>query len=232
MQKLYKDLCVTTQDGSVISVCKWWQRSWWRQIAHSRRAHVPHRASQSVGMGWLLKAKNTKEGRKVCCTGLKAISEEEKRQGMILAWEGIIGTQRTSSHTVIFLIDCISSIRLLEPRYIQGREEQLMTLYACHINANSGHIGIECTTARVSEQYVWNGVVMEGCKGNKIPMYGITPNPTLKIIWGVSLVLRAYVSKADLEDQCFLPSWIWKPKVDLGCQFLCQKWVGGGGNLD
>ena len=50
---------------------------------------------------------------------------------------------------------------MIELRYVQNRDEQLKILHACHTDATAGHMGIKRTTARISERFMWNGVVKD-----------------------------------------------------------------------
>ena len=50
---------------------------------------------------------------------------------------------------------------MIELRYIQNRDEQLKILHACHTDATAGHMGIKRTTTRISERFMWNGIVKD-----------------------------------------------------------------------
>ena len=53
-------------------------------------------------------------------------------------------------------IPCIQTVEL---RYIGDASEQQKILQACHIDTTAGHMGEKKTIARISERFVWPGVV-------------------------------------------------------------------------
>ena len=46
-------------------------------------------------------------------------------------------------------------------RYIFRKEEQTRILKACHIDPTSGHMGIKKTVSRITERFLWPGVISD-----------------------------------------------------------------------
>ena len=46
-------------------------------------------------------------------------------------------------------------------RFIRTREEQKKILRACHVDQTSGHMGEKKTINRITERFMWNGIVKE-----------------------------------------------------------------------
>ena len=53
------------------------------------------------------------------------------------------------------------AMQVLELRFVRTREEQLrvMILAACHSDPTAGHMGEKRTFARITERYMWSGIV-------------------------------------------------------------------------
>ena len=51
--------------------------------------------------------------------------------------------------------------KTVEIRYIVNRDEQLKILQACHADPTSGHLGFRRTLARITERFLWKGVVKD-----------------------------------------------------------------------
>ena len=51
--------------------------------------------------------------------------------------------------------------KVIELRYIQNREEQVKILKACHIDPTAGHMGIKKTVHRITERFIWPGIVKD-----------------------------------------------------------------------
>ena len=47
----------------------------------------------------------------------------------------------------------------VEVRYIKNKEEQQRILTACHLDPTSGRMGVKKTLARITERFMWPGVV-------------------------------------------------------------------------
>ena len=47
----------------------------------------------------------------------------------------------------------------MELRYIRCREEQLRILRACHVDPTAGHMGVNKTICKISERFMWKGIV-------------------------------------------------------------------------
>jgi transcriptional regulator of aromatic amino acid metabolism len=56
------------------------------------------------------------------------------------------------------LLYCLKTVEL---RYIQNKEEQQKILKACHLDPTSGHLGIKKTINRITDRYIWPGVVKD-----------------------------------------------------------------------
>lgn len=52
-------------------------------------------------------------------------------------------------------------LKVIELRYIRTQKEQQQILRACHIDPTSGHMGEKKTVAKISERYMWNGIVKD-----------------------------------------------------------------------
>ncbi len=50
---------------------------------------------------------------------------------------------------------------MVELRYIKSREEQLRILQACHVDPTAGHMGVTKTVRKISERFMWSGIVMD-----------------------------------------------------------------------
>ena len=50
---------------------------------------------------------------------------------------------------------------MVELRFIRNREEQQKILHACHRDPTSGHMALKRTLARISERFMWNGMVKD-----------------------------------------------------------------------
>ena len=50
---------------------------------------------------------------------------------------------------------------MVKLRYIQQREEQLKLLRECHIDPTSGHLGEKKTVNRITERFMWPGIVKD-----------------------------------------------------------------------
>ena len=50
---------------------------------------------------------------------------------------------------------------MVELRFIRNHEEQQKILHACHRDPTSGHMALKRTLARISERFVWNGMVKD-----------------------------------------------------------------------
>ena len=48
-----------------------------------------------------------------------------------------------------------------ELRYIRAREEQIKILRLCHVDPTAGHLGERKTIARITERFMWRGVVKD-----------------------------------------------------------------------
>lgn len=51
--------------------------------------------------------------------------------------------------------------QVVELRYIRARDEKHRILRACHIDPTGGHFGIKKTICKVSERFMWNGIVKD-----------------------------------------------------------------------
>ena len=54
-----------------------------------------------------------------------------------------------------------SVVKVLELRYIRTRDEQLNILRACHMDPTAGHLGVKKTVCRISERFMWKGIVKD-----------------------------------------------------------------------
>ena len=45
--------------------------------------------------------------------------------------------------------------------HITSRDEQLRITRACHSDPTSGHLGVRRTLARITEWFIWKGVVKD-----------------------------------------------------------------------
>ena len=52
-------------------------------------------------------------------------------------------------------------IQVVETQFIRNRDEQLKILHSCHIDPTSGHMGEKKTICRITECFLWNGVVKD-----------------------------------------------------------------------
>ena len=53
------------------------------------------------------------------------------------------------------------AMQVLELRFVRTREEQLKILAACHSDTTAGHMGEKQTIARITERYMWSGIVRD-----------------------------------------------------------------------
>ena len=51
------------------------------------------------------------------------------------------------------------SLKVIELRYIQHHEEQEKILRACHVDPTAGHMGVKKTVNRITERFMWPGIV-------------------------------------------------------------------------
>lgn len=49
----------------------------------------------------------------------------------------------------------------VEVKYVQGRKEKQRILKACHSDPTSGHMGVKRTLTRITERFMWPGVVKD-----------------------------------------------------------------------
>jgi len=63
--------------------------------------------------------------------------------------------------TISHFYDVFTSLQEIELRYIQQREEQLKILRACHADPTSGHMGEKKTINRITERFMWPGIVRD-----------------------------------------------------------------------
>ena len=63
----------------------------------------------------------------------------------------------TASH----FYNVLTFLQEFELRYIQQREEQLKILRACHVDPTSGHMGEKKTINRITERFMWPGIVKD-----------------------------------------------------------------------
>ena len=54
-----------------------------------------------------------------------------------------------------------SVVKVLELRYVKTRDEQLNILRACHMDPTAGHLGMKKTVCRISERFMWKGIVKD-----------------------------------------------------------------------
>lgn len=52
-------------------------------------------------------------------------------------------------------------MQVVELRYVRTRSEQLRILKACHMDLTAGHMGIKKTINRITERFLWTGIVAD-----------------------------------------------------------------------
>lgn len=69
----------------------------------------------------------------------------------------VISTAGAYNDDVIVVV----SFQVVELRYIRSRDEQLKILRACHVDPTAGHMGQKKTMCRISERFLWPGIVKD-----------------------------------------------------------------------
>ena len=55
----------------------------------------------------------------------------------------------------------LHNAQITEVRCVRTRAEQLQILAACHLDPSAGHMGERRTIKRISERYMWRGIVKD-----------------------------------------------------------------------
>ena len=50
---------------------------------------------------------------------------------------------------------------MIKLRYIANQDEQAKILQACHVDPTAGHMGIKKTVSRITERFMWPGVIKD-----------------------------------------------------------------------
>ena len=81
------------------------------------------------------------------------------REGVMYKKEGLstYAAWALSQNNSLFILRV--NLQVVEVQLVRNRREQLKILEACHFEPTAGHMGEKRTIARITERFIWSGVV-------------------------------------------------------------------------